>query len=334
MRYLIYDQEGNKLGPLQNAFSIQWNPKYSDRGQAEIHAYPTETNRKLLVKYNRIVCVERKEILFIKYIDNEDNSIVVKGYLDNLDERINTSTATIRNVEESLYWLINTNKRGLNVETAPLKGLSFSIDPTETTYDELYVTVTDVCTACKLGFKEYFRETDAANIIELYEGRVKNEVRFSDSLGNIFAQKYIEDATKYKNYAYVLGEGDGSDRKSVIVNRVLPGEPVLEVYIDARDLQKDTMSDSEYLALLTNRGNAKLDEMQASSRQFSFDMATNSVAGTFGKDYDLGDVVPVLSKKYGLYTYARVTGANFIEEEGKGLRINIEVELERQESIL
>lgn len=332
MRYLIYGPNNKKLGQLQNTSSIQWKPRYNDRGQAEIHAYATDENREYLIPDNRIVCVERKEVVFIKYVNEESNEIEIKGYLDNLDDRINLTTATIKNVETSLYNLVNSNKRNLNIETASVTGLSLVLDSEiETTYDELINTITDVCQKAGCGFRINFKESDGSNVLKLYKGTYKNGVRFSDRLGNMINQKYSQNMQKYKNKAYVLGDGEGSNRTMVVVDRSA-GEAVQEMYVDARDLQSENYaSQSSYIEALTDRGNNKIDEIQDGCKSLSFDLVQNSVSGIFGKDYDIGDIVPAISTKYNIKTYVRIVGANFIEEEGKDVKTTLQVEIEGQE---
>lgn len=339
MNYIIYDQNRVKLGFLQNVSSIQWKVKYYDRGQAEIHAYPTKENLDHLKKYNTIVCVDRMEVLFIKYVELKEKEIIIKGYLDNLDDRINTSTTKINTVEKDLYALINNNKRGLNIETSPLKGITTNItEEKETTFKELSDTFVDICGKSRIGFKVNFRVSDGVNVLEIYNGSVKSNVRFNDKLNNLISQKLINDVKEYKNYAYVYGEEDSKgNRRSVTINRVKSGEPILETYIDARDIQseyKDSKgktkkyTNAEYDKLLTDRGNTKLDEIQDGAIKFTFELVKDSISGSFGIDYDIGDVVPVVSNLYGLKAYARIVGATYVEEKGKDLKIKIDVELE------
>lgn len=339
MNYIIYNKNLVKLGYLQNASSIQWKPNYYDRGQAEIHAYPTKENIENLKKYNTIVCVDRMEVLFIKYVERNEKEIIVKGFLDNLDERINTSTVKIKNVEQDLYNIVNQNKRGLNIVTSSIKGINDSVEnEKETTYKELSDTFTDLCSTYNLGFKVKFRVEDGANVLEIYKGELKSNVRFNDKLGNLLSQKFIENVKEYKNYAYVYGEEDSKGaRRSVQVDHIKSGEPRLEVYIDARDIQseyKDSKgktkkyTNAEYDKLLRDRGNEKLDEIKDGCLKYTFELVKDSISGSFGKDYDIGDVVPVVSNIYGLRTYARIVGATYVEEKGKDLKIKIDVELE------
>ena len=98
MHYYVYDREGKRQGPLQNITSVQWNPKYYETGKVEIHVEYTDFNTKYLQKWNRIVCKERNEILFIESVERLAKEIVVLGHMDNLEDRINIYTLTVRNV--------------------------------------------------------------------------------------------------------------------------------------------------------------------------------------------------------------------------------------------
>ena len=69
------------------------------------------------------------------------------------------------------------------------------------------------------------------------------------------AQRYEVELSKYKNFAYVLGDDDDGKRRMVTVDMREANEPLIEMYVDARDLQRtykdsngneQTYSDSEY----------------------------------------------------------------------------------------
>ncbi len=342
MRYYIYDQKGIKLGLLQNHTSIQWKPRYNRSGTCEIHARPTKENVDLLKKWNRIVCAERNEILFISYVKRNDDELVIKGYLDNLDQRINTQTQTIKDIEKDLYKLVNDNKRGLDINTQPTKQLQASLQVgSQTTYNTLRKDFEKYCQASGLGWRESVIN-NKLNCLEIYQGQSKKNARLSDQIGSVLNQEYEESMNKYFNVAYVYGESkDNVPRKSVTIEAIQEGEPRIEKYIDARDIQstykdshgtEQTYSDSDYKKLLTDRGNAKLSEARMESYSLKFELDPKNQIAELGIDYNLGDVVPVLSTKFNLFVHARITGIDIVEEDNE-LKTLLEVTIENMKGV-
>ena len=48
-------------------------------------------------------------------------------------------------------------------------------------------------------------------------------------------------------------------------------------------------------------------------------------------DYDLGDIVPVISKRFGVANLARLTGLNIVEEQNANTKITLELSVEKME---
>ena len=344
MEYIIYNQAGKPQALLQNVTSIQWNPKYWESGSAEIHARPTDTNVKYLVEHNRVVCKDRNEILFIDYVQRSDQNsdgsdMIIHGKLDNLGDRINLATVAVTNVEEGLRKLVTNNQRGLDIHLADARGLTAKVARTETTWSTLREDFEDFCQATGLGWREVV-SNGQLNTLDIYQGSVKKAARFSDDLGNIISQEYTRNLEEYANYLYVLGEDEGASRKQIILDKHAEGEPIIEKYIDARDLQstyKDdsgtekTYSDSEYQALLKARGESKYAEMLSSAYKFECELNEGNRVAVLGRDYDLGDIVPIISTRFGVQNYARITGLKFVEEENIETQVSLELTIETQE---
>ncbi len=344
MNYLIYDQNGKKQALLQNVTSIQWKPRYWESGSAEIHARPTDENIKYLTEQNRIVCQERGEILFIDYVQRTDQNsdgadMVIHGSLDNLGDRINTSTLSITNVEEGLRKLITQNQRGLDITLAPAKGLTAKVARTKTTWQTLRSTFADLCQESGLGWRQIVKDGQL-NVLEIYQGKEAKNARFSDDLGNITSQEYIKDLSDYFNYIYVLGEENGGARTQLVIDARAEGEAAIEKYVDARDLQstytgddgnEHTYSTEEYMALLNARGQQKRAEMLSQAYSFEFELNEQNRIAVLGRDYDLGDIVPVISKRFGVANLARLTGLNIVEEQNTNTKITLELSVEKME---
>lgn len=340
MQYFIYDKEGKKQALLQNCTSIQWMPKYYSSGSFEIHARRTKDNDNYLIEGNRIVCTDRNEIGFITGVQLQSQVIEVRGSLDNLSARINLGTATIRNIEASLLKLVETNKRGLDINVGTPKGLEPSIKyGSSTSYSNLADDFEDYCQKGGLGWREIVHE-GKLNYLEIYQGGLKRNAVFSDDLGNIKSQSYEINLSKYKNVAYVFGEDSGSYRKSITVDiRANTNEDIRELYVDARDLQSEykedgvdkQYSEEEYQAMLEQRGQQKLADANKNAYKFEFELDPYSQVAKLGTDYDLGDIVPVKSNQYKILALARITELKFIEEANTDTQVEITTNIESRE---
>ena len=322
---------------LQNVSSIQWKRRYFTTGEFEIHCRATETNLKYLRDPYRIVNNETQEIGFIRYTypsisDDGQDEMEVRGYMDNLDHRVNTKTRHITNVETGLYNLVNANIRYLPIAIAPTKGLSATVDH-DTTWQELRTTFQELCMEVGYGYR-ILKNGSTMNQIEIYERGINENVKFSDKIGNIIAQAYLLDTADWKNYAYVAAEGESSQRFVIEIDqrKYSYGERRRELYVDARQIQRKYTDESgqereyteeEYRNVVRDYGLQKLKEH---NRQILFecDINANDTLYTYKKDYFLGDVIRTVSEKYGLNTLMRITGVDEILEDDT--RVNLILE--------
>ena len=269
----------------------------------------------------------------------DGDDLIIHGSLDNLGDRINTETLAITNVEEGLRKLVTNNQRGLDITLAPSKGLTAKVTRTETTWQTLRESFADFCQESGLGWREIVKDGQM-NVLEIYEGKQAKNARFSDDLGNIASQEYTKDLSEYFNYIYVLGEENGASRTSVIIDARGEGEAAIEKYVDARDLQstyeddngnEHTYSTEEYKALLRGRGHQKYAEMLSKAYQFECELNEENRIAVLGRDYDLGDLVPVISNRFGVANLARITGLNIVEEQNTNTKITLELSIEQME---
>lgn len=86
-----------------------------------------------------------------------------------------------------------------------------------------------------------------------------------------------------------------------------------EVYCDATNLQKDymdedvqiTLTDAEYAAVLKQRGEEILAERQARQVLDTKVIANENL--TYKNDYDIGDIVTIRLKRWGVQAEVRIT---------------------------
>lgn len=335
MQLMIFDKSGKKIDILQNYTSIQWQRKYAESGQFEIHVRPTQANLENIKEETRFVNQSTQEIGYVTTIYEEDtdgqgqNDIEIRGYMDNLDKRINIRTWHFgTNVESDVDDCIEFNQRGLDIYFNPNPmGLETDLDM-ESTWETLRDTVQLVCQRTGLGYrmtadKLAGQSPGALNQFGMYNGKVRN-VKFSDKLSNITFQSIERDIKDYKNVAYVCAQGEGDERTVVEVDLSNGGERY-ELYVDSRNTSKkytdesgneQTYTDEQYQALLYQEGEEELASHSAID-SFSCTVDPTDPLFRFRIDYDLGDIVTVESVKYGVKdALYRISGINEIDEDG------------------
>jgi hypothetical protein len=150
---------------------------------------------------------------------------------------------------------------------------------------------------------------------------------FSPQFDNLASSDYEWSNKEYKNVALVLGEDEGTDRRSLVVGQSSSsGFDRRELYVDARDIQSEvydddgeqsTLPDDEYNALLQQRGEEKLAEVPLTNKISG--EADTAAMFQYGVDFNMGDIVQV-ENEYGITSCSRVT--EFVESmsSGEGVR--------------
>ena len=236
----------------------------------------------------------------------------------------------------------NANRKIPNLILGKVRGFNESIQY-QNSYGGVLEQLENISNTSALGYRNLLDIETREIIFDMYKGvnRTINNGSiapciFSRDFENILEQEYVDSLNNYKNTCLIAGAGEGKDRKLTSIEQG-QGLDRYELYVDARDVQ-DTkqiektdgegnkitedvpMSDNEYMPLLLQRGNEKLAECYEVQ---TFDSKINTQGNNvYKKDFDLGDVVTVLDKKWNIRIDTRITE---IEEtyEGKGLEVNV-----------
>ena len=323
-----YDQNLNRLGAIDVFRSLIWTRKYYESGNFEIHAPLNARNLQLLAKNNimskrefkekngHIVKTTSKESGIVEYIAIDDtvNEITASGrFLSSIMNRRAIKTVVNFNgkTEAGMRKLVQSVTAMPFVELGEFKGYSETVR-FQVSYKELYTYMCKLSKYSNLGFiiradfkaKKFF--------FEVYKGvdrtesqRERSRVVFSEIYKNLNGVSYVFSNQNTKTCAVVAGEGEGIERTLVTVGGGT-GWDLREVVVDARDVQKDDdMTDEEYKEILKQKGNEKLAEfgiveaMDAQTKPF--------VNFVYREDYDLGDIVTVKKKMWGIEMNKRIT---------------------------
>lgn len=154
---------------------------------------------------------------------------------------------------------------------------------------------------------------------------------FSPEFGTLQQLSYTESDLNYQNTAIVAGQGEGVDRRIIHIGEHT-GFDRYELFVDARDIEEETQPEegdpvprppAEIEADLVNRGNQKLAEHE--QEIYLEGQALPKSRLTYGEDYDLGDMVTLQNKEWGVTLDARITEVKEIYEPGNiGLELTFD----------
>ena len=134
---------------------------------------------------------------------------------------------------------------------------------------------------------------------------------FSDDNFNIEQGRLtISDKTKV-NYVLVGGSGEDNNRTLVIVDEGKKEFDLYEVFSDQKGISETDLSANEYKEKLKQAGEESL-----SNGTFQLEV-TALIQQDYKTKWDLGDVVNIMKKKWGVYTTYRIIEVEEIIEDGK-----------------
>ena len=324
--------------------SLIWTRRYYKPGEFELHVPLTSDNIKYLTRDNIIYKKGDNEAGYIetRQIELDDKgqeTLVIKGkfLINYLNDKINwgqliftgSSEVLMRKlVNDNCINPIDINRKEPLLSLGTLKNYTESINY-QNSYGNLIEELENLSSTSELGYRINFNHISKSLIFEVYKG-VNRSVNqsliapciFSREFENILNQTYVESSNNYKNTALVAGEGEGTARTLVTINNNNSGRNRRELFVDARDLQKEVddviLTDQEYKNILIQRGNEKLAEYKEIK---TFESKINTQGNNIYKvDYDLGDIVTIADRKWGLRVDTRITE---IEEVYEGSKVEI-----------
>lgn len=145
---------------------------------------------------------------------------------------------------------------------------------------------------------------------------------FSPEFGTLGQLQYTESELNYRNHAVVGGQGEGVDRRIVEVGDSA-GFDRYELFVDARDIDEATQSENadptprpegDIVADLVNRGRQKLKEHD--QELYMEGQVLTKSRLVYERDYDLGDLVTLQNREWGVTMDARITEVKEIYEPG------------------
>lgn len=327
MEIRVYNSDLTFLGVVENFKSLLWYRKYYETGRFELHAPATEKNLELLKAGNIITKRGSVEAGVIGEYDDQEgassNQITRKGDF--------LSTYTSRRILHYTHNFTGTYEDGMRylvgaVEKIPQLTLGDKCGATGTvtfqvTWKNLQTMLTKLSKSSGLGYRVRPDFRKKVLYFEVYEGvdhstqqNTNPRVIFSRLYGNLNDVHYTCTDKKYGTVFYVGGEGEESERKIVTITiGEADGVEMREVFIDAKDIKKDELTNEEYEAALLERGYEKATEYCKTESVEAEVQNTNFI---YKEHWDLGDIVTVQKKEWGITLHKRVTEVQEIYENG------------------
>ncbi|WP_277669060.1 siphovirus ReqiPepy6 Gp37-like family protein [Caproiciproducens galactitolivorans] len=338
MELYVYDSEMTLQGVVEKITSLIWTRRYWSCGEFKLLVPFTEQHSRLLVKKMLIMKRGDNEAGEIRYVNIKKNSqgleeIEVQGKFITswIGKRIvRNQIITTDNTQNILYRIVSENITNPSEPERAIPNVHIANDPDTGSgnidyVSEPFINALLACEtaakAAKLGYKIYTDVKTKQHYFSVYEGRDLTADQtenppcvFSQEFDNIVEQEYTNSIENYKTTAYVGGEEiEGVARKVAISGSTAAGLDRDEVFVNATDIKQSyeenevqvTLTDQEYLSLLAARGASEL-EQYAETLSFSSNINTHGNL-KYKEDYDLGDRVTCINKRWGIKINVRIT---------------------------
>lgn len=328
MDLLIYSPAIEQQGTIDSYSSLRWRRRFYESGEFELHCQATRENLLLLTEGNIIHRLDRAEAGLIEGVaistaeDGDEITATGRFLSSKLADRIITPTVNFSGAAEAaMRKVVSDNAITARPIDLLILGALNGFTPItnfQATGKNVLTVLTALAKSSDIGFRVRLDVPNKALIFETYQGfdravtqSVRQYVLFSNEFNNITGPQYTLNTQGYKNFAYVAGEGEGTARTIITIDRT-NGAPQRELWVDARDLQKGDLSDVDYQAQLTQRGIEKLAE---AGEVESFEAAAvNTSNFEYLTDWDLGDIVSF--EKWGILLNQRITEVEEVDEGG------------------
>ena len=341
MELYVYSSDMELQGIVEKIASLIWTRRYWSCGEFKLLVPFTEEHSRMLVKNNIIMKRGDDEAAQIRYVSITKNSqgleeIEVQGkfLIAWIGKRIiKKQIITNDTTQNILYRIVRENVTNPADTVRKIPDVSIAdddadtesgvIDYTSEQYTNAQLAAETAAKAAKLGIRMRTDARTGTHVFSVYEGRdltAGNSAGnapciFSQEFDNIVEQEYTNSIENLKTTAFVGGEEkEGVARKVAEVGGSAAGLAREEVFINATDIVQEyedddgtqvSLTDAEYLALLSARG---AEELEQYAETLSFGSKINTFANLiYRTDYDLGDRVTCVNKRWGIRIDVRIT---------------------------
>jgi hypothetical protein len=331
-------------GEIDDYASVWFTRSWHGIGQMELRINRYKKHVEHLIK-NNIIMVNPKKVYIIKHREIEldengkatENWVIKALQLKSITgQRVTvppSSTAYDNKQGDAETVMKHYVSRNLTNATDPKRNIGqLSIAqqmnrgpsvPWQSRFKNLSEELADISLNSGLGWDIILDIPNKKWLFDVYVGRVLTAgqsllppVIFSPQFDSLQSLHYSESEMNYKNAAYVGGQGEGIDRR-IIQLGTETGLTRHEIFIDARDVEEkdendQPLSETQIINTLTERGQQKLQEFL--QEEYLEGQILTKSPFTYEEDYDLGDIVTIQNKSWGVTMDARLTEVKEIYE--------------------
>ncbi|MGX4600239.1 siphovirus ReqiPepy6 Gp37-like family protein [Faecalimicrobium sp. JNUCC 81] len=355
MELLVLNPRLEIIGIIDNYQCLMWNRELYQISNFTLEVIPEFLQFGLLKKGNFLIKKDNpKECMEIYHRQLEENDegieiLVVSGFSPShlYSKKITlvneikegTSEDVMRAyVNDHCINPTNINRKVPRLSLEDSKGLG-NIIKYPSHYKSLDEELETIASMSELGYRTNFNIGPRNFSFEVYQGldrtvnqNINSHAIFSAEFENVSNLRYIDNDGDYKSTALVAGAGENESRKTLWIGDEISGWNRCELFVDARDISDTKNNDGssedipipkeEYDELLRTRGKEKLNEHQK-IETFNCTLL-NSGSLEYRKDFDLGDKVSIVNKKWNLILHERITSIEeTYDQDGLTIEINI-----------
>ena len=349
MELYIYDTSLELLGIIDEINALVWTRRYWECGEFNLLVPMTSRHAALLQNGRLIARKDTDELGQIRYLhvttdENGLEQIEMQGkflthwigkrlLLSGIVSELPTHELLIRIVQENLITPIDPRRAIKPLFLADMTSLnSETVNCSLAAYANALDTCSDRAKLAKLGFRIITDLKQKKHYFLVYKGldrtfgQTENSVCiFSPEFDNVLSQEYTHSVENVATAVYVGGEETVGEPRQVVEVSVDAHTSLerIEYFDDSSSISRSYMEDGveqqlsleAYLALMTAKGHQVLDE-KTESISFSSHIDTHANL-VYKKDFDLGDRVTCVNKRWGIRIDSRITEVTESYESGK-----------------
>ena len=345
MELLVYDTELNALGVVEEITSLVWTRRYQTVGECSLLVPYRADYDRLLAEGNLLMKQGGREAMQISYRclsqtaqGNEQIEVRGQTLMSWLARRIVLTQAVTagQTGQQILRQLLMQNLIAPADEarriprTAWLERADDGDAPIDSYTGEEHAVLQDsvesLLTGSALGFRVLTDLTAGVHRLDVFRGRDltggqadNDPCLFSADFDTLGAHSCTHSTEGYRNTAYVYGADD-----TAVVGSGVTGLDRREIAVEAGDIARQytdengnevTLSEAQAIAALTQRGTEELGGML---EELTFEGTLNNAAQTkSGVDFDIGDRVTCMNRRWGVALDVRITEMTEISQGSK-----------------
>lgn len=349
--FKVDNETFEQVGLVNKFTSLTWPTTFRGYGQFNLTCPVNDETRGLMKEGYWIWCDGSKQAGIIETVraENNDGTFMyeVSGFtLEYLlttrivwgtynANNINVSTAARQIVDQAFINPSDLNRK--------LSYLQLGEDPVvggkitkQQTGSEVYSVLDEMLSDVGLGFNIVFDPVKQLLTFDIMQGidrsisqNVNDIVVLSTDMEDILTSAYEVSIQDEKTIAFVQGEDSGSNRKHATAgDEKKVGFDRKEMYVDARDLQSDSisgvsMTDSEYTKAMKQRGLEKLSDFVRTESFESSLRVFGDAQYKFGVDYFVGDTVTMQDTRLGVQVDAVISEAEEDYDDSYALSLTV-----------